>query len=140
MPGNQAVYVNKPDIQDPANAIEIRSLPVPEPKDGEVLVKLLLRPINPCDVYTLKGLYPAAPSGEFVPGSDGMGVVESAGGSKFAMGQRVAIAGSPVNRGEGTWQEYCVLHENELMTVPDSVSDEDAAQFWVRGVTSMPAL
>jgi hypothetical protein len=55
----------------------------------------------------------------------------TAGASKFAVGQRVAIAGFPVETGNGSWQEYAAYPEADLAAVPDSVSDEEAAQFWV---------
>ena len=34
---------------------------VPEPKDGEVLCQIYLRPINPTDVHQVQGLRPIGP-------------------------------------------------------------------------------
>jgi NADPH:quinone reductase-like Zn-dependent oxidoreductase len=52
MPEMQALKVSKPD-HNPGAAGELKKVPVPEPKGAEVLVKLLLRPVNPADVFTL---------------------------------------------------------------------------------------
>jgi NADPH:quinone reductase-like Zn-dependent oxidoreductase len=52
MPEMQALKVTKPD-HNPGAASELKKVPVPEPKNAEVLVKLLLRPVNPADVFTL---------------------------------------------------------------------------------------
>jgi NADPH:quinone reductase-like Zn-dependent oxidoreductase len=61
--------------------------------------------------------------------------LRAAGASKFAVGQRVAIAGFPVEIGNGSWQEYAAYPEDDLAAVPDSVSDEEAAQFWVSSIS-----
>jgi NADPH:quinone reductase-like Zn-dependent oxidoreductase len=52
MPEMQALKVTKPD-HNPGAAGELKKVPVPEPKNAEVVIKLLLRPVNPADVFTL---------------------------------------------------------------------------------------
>jgi NADPH:quinone reductase-like Zn-dependent oxidoreductase len=52
MPEMQALKVSKPD-HNPGAAGELKPVAIPEPKNVEVLVKLLLRPVNPADVFTL---------------------------------------------------------------------------------------
>ena len=53
-----AAAVEKFNACDPAAAISVlRDWPVPEPSDGEVLVHVKLRPVNPSDIFTLKGIY-----------------------------------------------------------------------------------
>ena len=37
--------------------IELRQIPIPEPKNGEVLVKMIYSPINPSDFLFSNGLY-----------------------------------------------------------------------------------
>ena len=49
-----------------------------------------------------------------------------------APGQRVTAAPFPAKTGNGTWQQYLCVSEAALLAVPDAVSDEAAAQFYVR--------
>lgn len=56
-----------------------------------------------------------------------------------ATGQRVTATPFDTAKGQGTWQQYVVLPEEKLMAVPDSLSDETAAQFFVNPVRR-PAL
>jgi NADPH:quinone reductase-like Zn-dependent oxidoreductase len=52
------------------------------------------------------------------------------GVTRFSVGQRVAVA-TPYKLGNGTWAEYAAFAETDLIAVPNTVSDEDAAQFFV---------
>ena len=67
----------------------------------------------------------------------GVGKVElnGPGASKFPVGQRVVATPWPIMAGNGTWQQYVVIRESVLYPVPDTVSDEAAAQFFVNPVT-----
>jgi hypothetical protein len=48
---------------------------------------------------------------------------------KFSEGQRVVGAPFPtVQGGGGTWQQYILAKEGDLVAVPDAVSDDTAAQ------------
>lgn len=44
------------DFGDPLTVIEQRELPIPQPKDGEVLIKMIMAPINPADINTIQGV------------------------------------------------------------------------------------
>ena len=57
------------------------------------------------------------------------------GATKFTAGQRVVACPWPTKTGNGTWQQLCAVPESLLLAVPDSVSDEAAAQFLVNPVT-----
>ena len=68
-----------------------------------------------------------------------MGKVEECGegATKFQKGQRVVAAPWPTLKGHGTWQQYVVVDENVLQAVPDGVSDEAAAVFYINPVTAI---
>ena len=115
----KAVRVTKPNAEHPGAAAQVEHVTVPEPCEGEVLVQLRLRPVDPADVFTLMGVYPGAPppdKGPFTPGLDGMGKVSKlgSGATKFKEGQCVAIAGLLLEEGNGSWAEYageqCAAH------------------------------
>ena len=57
------------------------------------------------------------------------------GASQFNKGQRVVSGNWGAYDGNGTWQQYLVVPESSLIAVPDSISDEVAAQFLVNPVT-----
>jgi len=122
--------------------LEIVDLPAPTPGAGEVLVKIQLRPVNPADGFVFMTVYPGfAPPKENtnpIAGLEGMGIVEAVGEkvTKFTVGQRVVGAPFPsVQFGNGTWQQFLVAPEDSLVAVPDSVTDESAAQFFINPVT-----
>src|SRR5205807_7978630 len=106
---------------EPSDVLHIVDLPKPEPGKGEVLVRMLARPINPSDLLTVRGLYGALPQLPSTPGLEGAGVIESIGPDVQGVqaGQRVILLRTP-----GTWQEYLIAKANSLIPVPDSISDE----------------
>lgn len=62
--------------------VVVQERPVPEPKSGEVLVKLHAAALNHRDVWVQKGLYPGMKLGSIM-GSDGAGEVVSVGEGGF---------------------------------------------------------
>ncbi|KAK9845268.1 hypothetical protein WJX81_001668 [Elliptochloris bilobata] len=119
----------------------LRDHPVKEPKEDEVLVKVLLRPIHPVDIKTLSLTYPGFDS-RYLPavvGSEGVGKVARNGvrASKFAEGMRVVAVPWPTGTANGgTWQQYVSVPEANLVAVPDAVPDEAAAQFFLNPATA----
>ena len=103
--------------------------PVPEPGEGEVLVRLKAATLNYRDLITIKGGYGSRQKFPLVPLSDGAGVVErvGAGVGEFAAGDRVIgsffenwIGGEPSETKmrsalggavDGVLSEYRVLSE-----------------------------
>ncbi|CAK0743519.1 hypothetical protein CVIRNUC_001476 [Coccomyxa viridis] len=144
--GNWAVIVTKFDRDDPTAGLELVKRPIPSPKAGEALVRILYRPINPSDIFALQGQYAGfQPQLPAVPGLEGMGVIEEVGASVRAVlarftqgmkqGQRVVGAPWPSAEGEGTWQQYVVVKVDNLFPVRSEVSNEDASQFFVNPCT-----
>ena len=105
----------------------IASLPKPTPTGSEVLVRLLVRPVNPADSLSIMGIYPGFRPASLpaVPGLEGMGVVEAVGDKVTLVktGQRVVPLNAP-----GTFQEYVIMAQEALLPLPDDVTDEAAAQ------------
>ena len=95
-----------------------KQIPIPEPKEGQILIKVLAAPINPSDLFFMKGLYDTVlfkityPSS---PGWEGAGIVVKSGGGFFAnrtLGKRVAFVRLVENNNEmnagGCYQQYCL--------------------------------
>eukprot|EP00850_Spirogloea_muscicola_P001937 SM000007S20897 [mRNA] locus=s7:884989:886751:+ [translate_table: standard] len=117
---------------DPMDRVVLRDKAKPTPAPGEILVRITIRPVNPSDVATIQrqGLAGQLP---LVPGEEGAGVVEEVGPgvSKFKRGQRVValVFFRRAARWEGTWQEYLLVKAVDAVPIPDTISDEAAAQF-----------
>jgi NADPH2:quinone reductase len=98
--------------------------PDPEPGAGQVLVRVRGAGLNGADMMQLAGRYPAPPgSPPDIPGLELAGVVEALGpgATRFAEGDRVmGIVGGG---GQG---ELAVVHERQLMPVPEGVGFPDA--------------
>lgn len=91
------------------NEFSVEEIPIPVPRNGEVLVKIESSPINPSDVVFLKGLYGTKKEFPVVPGFEGSGTVTLSGGGLLGwslVGKRVAVS---AEKGNGTWSEYTVV-------------------------------
>ena len=118
---------------DPAEVLRVEEVEKPAAGAGEVLLKMRARPINPSDLLTVQGLYGSLPALPATPGLEGMGEVAEVGeGVKgLRAGQRVIPLGVA-----GTWAEFVVVPAERVIPVPDSVSDQTAAQFVVNPLTA----
>ena len=74
---------------DADQAFRISDLLVPEPQEGEVLIRVERFGLNFADVMSRRHLYRDAPSLPFVPGYEVTGVVEKAPPGSFRQGDRV---------------------------------------------------
>jgi putative PIG3 family NAD(P)H quinone oxidoreductase len=131
----RAVVISQPG---PPEVLQLRDVAVPEPVREHVRVRVQATAVNRADLMQRLGNYPA-PAGwpPDIPGLEYAGVVEScgAGVSRWRGGERVmGIVGG------GSYAEYVVVHEAEAMTVPDSLSFEEAAAVPEAFLTAYDAL
>ncbi len=103
---------------------------LPEPGQGQVLLRHTAVGLNFIDVYQRTGLYPQTMP--FVPGSEAAGVVEAVGPgvTQVAVGDRVAYAGVL-----GAYAERRVIAADRLVRLPDGVTDQTAAAMMLQGMT-----
>ncbi|MFC6317439.1 NAD(P)H-quinone oxidoreductase [Corynebacterium gerontici] len=94
----------------------------PQLKPGEVRVKVKAVGVNRADLLQAAGHYPPPPGTSEVLGLECAGVIEDAGDTGRAQGERVAclLAG-------GAYAEYVAVPEGQLMPIPDGYSFEEAA-------------
>jgi NADPH:quinone reductase-like Zn-dependent oxidoreductase len=122
------------EFGNPAAVLRVEDVAQPEPGPNQVLVRLRARSINPSDLLTVRGLYGSLPRLPATPGLEGMGEVAAVGEggpSHLRRGQRVIPLGV-----QGTWQEYVLASGAQLIPIPESVSDQTAAQFVVNPLTA----
>lgn len=124
-------------VGDPGEVLRVEDdVPAPQPGRGEVLVRMLASPVNPSDLMYIAGGYGLKPAFPATPGFEGVGVVERSGGGllgRFRTGKRVAV----INDRIGNWAEYTVTTARQVIPVPDDLTDEQAATFFVNPATAV---
>jgi NADPH:quinone reductase-like Zn-dependent oxidoreductase len=120
---------------DPEQVLRARDVPAPTCGPGQVRVRMLASPINPSDLFMVRGVYGLQPPLPCTPGFEGVGVVEEGRGllGWRVRGRRVAV----LNGGSGNWAEQVVLPARQAVPVPDDLSDELAASFFVNPATAV---
>lgn len=119
---------------EPAEVLRLADDPAPEPRPGEVRVRMLLAPVNPSDLLFVRDSYPLKAAPPCGVGFEGVGVVEASGGGlygRWLRGRRVAVLAEG-----GTWRDRVTLPAGRVIPVSDRVSDERAASFFVNPVTA----
>ena len=121
------------EFGSPKDVLKMEYKTIEPPKENEVLVRMLARPINPSDLIPIKGSYSHRISLPNIPGYEGVGIVEDVGSfvSKKLIGKRVL----PL-RGEGTWQEFVKTSAEFAVPIPDSIEDFTASQMYINPVTA----
>jgi NADPH:quinone reductase-like Zn-dependent oxidoreductase len=117
-------------------------VPRPEPKDDQILVRVIAAGVNPVDGMIRSGMFAKYEKAAFpmIPGADIAGVVENAGSkiTKFRMGDPVYAYISLKN--SGGYAEYAVATEGEACPKPRSLSYVEAAAVPVVALTAWQAL
>jgi propanol-preferring alcohol dehydrogenase len=152
-------------VKDFTQPLEITQLATPEPGPGEVLVHIEASGLCHTDIHAARGDWPIKPVPPFVPGHEGVGIIEAVGPdvTERVVGQRVAvpwlghacgicdhcIAGweslceQQVNTGygrDGGFAEYLVADAAFAQPVPDGIDPAEAAPLTCAGVTTYKAI
>jgi len=98
--------------------------PMPQPGEGEILVKVVAAGVNRPDVAQRKGLYPPPPGVTDIPGLEIAGVVAvgAPGGQRWKPGDQVTALVSG-----GGYAQYCVAHETHALPMPSGLTAREAA-------------
>lgn len=108
------------EISEPGGpeVLQPRTVPVPTPGDGEILIKVHAAGINRPDVLQRAGQYPMQPGMNPIPGLEVAGEVVALGQgvSGFALGDRVCA----LTNGGG-YAEYCAVPAGQTLPVPDGM-------------------
>ncbi|WP_327675087.1 alcohol dehydrogenase AdhP [Kitasatospora sp. NBC_00458] len=152
-------------VHDFTQPLVIEDRPVPEPAPHQVRVRLEASGLCHTDIHAAHGDWPVKPTPPFVPGHEGVGIVEAAGAEvrHVRVGERVAIpwladacgrcdqcvsgwetlclhqhnSGYSV---DGAYAEHALAHGDYVVPVPDGIDPLDAAPLSCAGVTTYKAL
>ncbi|MFC9859508.1 MULTISPECIES: alcohol dehydrogenase AdhP [unclassified Streptomyces] len=145
--------------------LTVEDRPVPTPAGHQVLVRMETSGLCHTDIHAARGDWPVKPSPPFVPGHEGIGIVEATGDQvdHLAVGDRVAIPWlgeacghcdhcvsgwetlclEQRNSGysvDGSHAEYALAHGTYVVPVPDGIDPLDAAPLTCAGVTTYKAV
>jgi NADPH2:quinone reductase len=112
--------------------MKLVSIDLPAPAAGEVQLKQTAIGLNFIDIYQRKGVYPLPlPTGL---GHEAAGIVEAVGTGvdQFKPGDRVAY----MNAGLGAYADYRNVAADRLVSIPNGISDEQAAALLFKGITA----
>ncbi|WP_349261535.1 zinc-dependent alcohol dehydrogenase [Actinocrinis sp.] len=152
-------------VTDFARPLRIKQVPVPVPGPGQALVRIEASGVCHTDIHAAHGDWPVKPPLPFIPGHEGVGVIEALGpGVQVrSVGERVAIpwlgsacghcrycvsgretlCESQTNTGysvNGAYAEYALAAADYVVPVPDWVSTVEAAPLTCAGVTTYKAI
>jgi NADPH2:quinone reductase len=123
--------------------LEESRIPLPWPAgDGDVLVRMKAAALNPADGF-FRALGPYVESDNpLVLGHDGAGVVEAvgAGATHFRPGDRVCFCNGGIGGHPGTYAEFAVLPESQLVAIPDGIDFHTAGALPLVTITCWESL
>lgn len=122
------------EFGSPIDVLKIEYKKIEPPKDNEVLVRMLARPINPSDLIPIRGFYSHRIPLPNIPGYEGVGIVEDAG--RLAPSNLIGKRVLPL-RGEGTWQEFVRTSAEFAVPIPDFIDDYTASQMYINPITAL---
>ena len=109
----------------------------PEPKDGEVRVRVLAAGVCLPDVMMREGVHPETPRVPFTPGWDLVGVVDWLGGRIPGRELGQIVAALPIS---GAYAEFVCLPQRELVSVPVGLDAAEAVCLVLNYVTAYQML
>lgn len=152
-------------VQSFTEPLVVEDRPVPTPAGHQVLVRMEASGLCHTDIHAARGDWPVKPSPPFVPGHEGIGIVEAAGDQvgHLSVGDRAAIPWlgeacghcdhcvsgwetlCPEQRNsgysvDGSHAEYALAHGTYVVPVPDGIDPLDAAPLTCAGVTTYKAV
>lgn len=117
--------------------LELTELPIPEPKKGEVRVRVHAAGLNFPDTLIIRDLYQMKPPRPFAPGGEIAGEIETLGEGVegLAVGDRILAL-----TGHGGFATHICIEAGRAVKIPDTMPYEDAACFIFTYGTSHHAL
>lgn len=122
----------------PPDVLEIQQVPDPQPKAGEILIRVKAIGVNFADLLQRMGVYPGTPKPPFIPGLEIAGVVE-----KIAEGARLG-EGEPFKTGDAVvafphfnaYAEWVAVPAGQVYRLPAGMKFDDGAAIPVNYLTA----
>ena len=119
------------------DALQVIEEECPEPKHGEVRVRVLAAGVSLPDVMAREGIHPETPPLPFTPGWDLVGVVDRLGDGVSGIEPGQKVAALPIH---GAYAEFLCLPQRELVPVPSGLDAAEAVSLILNYVTAYQML
>jgi NADPH:quinone reductase-like Zn-dependent oxidoreductase len=118
--------------------LQVIEAAVPQPRNGEALIRVQSSGVAFAEVLMREGLYPNMPKPPFTPGYDVVGVVEQVGTDVTTVrpGQTVAALLTHL----GGYAEYVSVPEHDLVAVPAGIEPAEAVSLVLNYLTAYQLL
>ncbi|WP_306216394.1 alcohol dehydrogenase AdhP [Actinoplanes sp. RD1] len=145
--------------------LAVREVPTPQPGDGQILVRIEASGLCHTDIHAARGDWPVKPAPPFIPGHEGVGIVDKVGPgvTEHTVGDRVAVpwlghacgtckycvtgwetlCEAQLNTGyslDGGHAEYLISDARFAVEVPAGIDPAEAAPLTCAGVTTYKAV
>ena len=105
----------------------------PEPKNGEVRVRVLAAGVSLPDIMAREGVHPETPPVPFTPGWDLVGEVDRLGDGVSGIEPGQSVAALPIH---GAYAEFVCLPQSELVPVPSGLDAAEAVSLVLNYITA----
>jgi NADPH:quinone reductase-like Zn-dependent oxidoreductase len=119
------------------DALRVVEEECPEPKTGEVRVRMLAAGVSMPDIMAREGLHPETPTVPYTPGWDLVGEVERIGKGVSGAESGQIVAAMPIH---GAYAEFVCLPQSELVPVPPGLDCAKAVSLILNYVTAYQML
>jgi NADPH2:quinone reductase len=119
------------------DALQVLEEERPEPKSGEVRVRVLAAGVSLPDLMMREGIHPETPRLPFTPGWDLIGVVDRLGDGVSGIEPGQLVAALPIS---GAYAEFVCLPPRELVPVPPGLDAAEAVSLVLNYVTAYQML
>ncbi len=119
------------------DALRVVEEECPEPKNGQVRVKVLAAGVALPDIMAREGVHPETPPLPFTPGWDLVGVVDRLGAGVSGIEPGQIVAAMPIS---GAYAEFVCLPKRELVPVPSGLDAAEAVSLVLNYITAYQML
>lgn len=139
-----ATAIRYHEYGDPYEKLSLEQISLRDLAPKEALIELIASPINPADFGRVMGVYGSKAPLPATAGLEGVGRVialgqssssssnpQDAATSKFQIGDRVTLPAD-----SGPWQTHLIANQNDLYSIPEFLSDAQAAMSWINPATA----
>jgi len=110
---------------------------VPEPREGEVRVKVHAAGVAMPDVMAREGIHPETPRVPYTPGWDLVGSVDRVGDGVLGLQRGALVAAMPIS---GAYAGYVCLKQEELIPIPYDLDPAESVSLLLNYVTAYQML
>src|SRR5205809_3718867 len=115
------------------DALRVVEEECPEPKVGEVRVRVLAAGVSLPDIMAREGVHPETPPVPFTPGWDLIGVVDRLGAGTSGIEPGQIVAALPIH---GAYAEFVCLPQRELVPVQSGLDAAEAVTLVLNYITA----